>query len=184
VVNRIRIGVCGYATSGKDVVASALVEHRGFVRLNMSDPLMRDLSVMDPLVDVAGNAHRLSTLLNRHSFDELKAVSTDFRQLLQRYGTDVWRTVDEDTWVRRVEQEAARYERVVTTGIRFANELRGIDVLVHVSRPGVGPVNGPVSDAGISAITRLADYHLHNDGSIEDLERATLVLADSLLGGE
>lgn len=178
-----RIGICGYATSGKDVMASVLVEYRWFTRINMSDPLLRDLRLLNPLVDPGeGDApQRLDDLLRVHSFEELKRRSPDFRSLLQRYGTDVWRAVNPNTWVERVATEAARFDRVVTTGIRFLNEMAGIDVLIHVERPGVGPVNGHVSDAGIGEVAALAHHHVLNDGSVEDLRVRTLALADQIL---
>lgn len=180
----IRIGICGYATSGKDVMASALVEHRGFVRINMSDPLLRDLRILNPLIDPGdGDApQRLDNLLRLHTFEELKQRSSDFRCLLQRYGTDVWRSINPSTWVKRVAVEAARHERVVTTGIRFLNEIVGIDVLVNVERPGVGPVNDHVSDAGIGEVADRADYHVLNDSSLDALRARTLALADQILG--
>lgn len=177
----MRVGVCGYAMSGKDVAASALVERRGFVKVNMSDALMRDLLILDPLIDTGGVAARLSSLIESHGFEGAKAMFPDFRRMLQIYGTEVWRTIDEDTWVNRAAREAARHERVVTTGIRFPNELVGIDALVHVERPGVGPVNDHVSDTGIGDVIRLAQFHLVNDSTPEALGDAMIALIDSLL---
>lgn len=177
----IRVGVCGYATSGKDVAATALVRERGFVRVNMSDAVLRDLQILDPLVETDGAPMRLSTILAAHTFDEAKSLFPDFRRMLQVYGTDVWRTIDANTWVLRAQREAYKHERVVTTGIRFPNEMIGIDVLVSVHRPGVGPVNDHVSDAGIGAVMEMAHEHLTNDGSVDDLRRSMLSVIDRYL---
>lgn len=177
----MRVGLCGYATSGKDVAASALVERRGFVKVNMSDALLRDLLILDPLIETDGAPCHLSTILALYTFDEAKYRYPAFRKMLQRYGTEVWRAVDEDVWVRRARTEAERHPRVVTTGVRFVNELNGIDVLVHVSRPNVGPVNGHVSDAGMHDVIERADFHLVNDGSMEDLGDKMVCLIDRLL---
>lgn len=177
----MRIGLCGYATSGKDVAASALVERRGFVKVNMSDALLRDLSILDPLIETGGAPARLSTILSLCSFDEAKARYPDFRRMLQRYGTEVWRSIDEGVWVERARREAARHERVVTTGVRFVNELEGIDLLVHIDRSNVGPINDHVSDAGIGEVIARADYRLVNDGSMADLQDAMVFLIDQHL---
>jgi hypothetical protein len=177
----MRIGFCGYATAGKDVAASALVEHRGFVKVNMSDALQRDLKILDPYIEVLGAHIRVSQALMVYTYDSLKEVSEDYRTLLQRYGTDVWRSVDEEVWVRRANHEADRHDRVVTTGIRFLNEMDGIDYLIYVERPGVGPVNGHVSDAGIQAVIDVADFQLVNDGTPEELQASALALVDELL---
>jgi hypothetical protein len=180
----MRIGFTGFAGSGKDVAASALVEHRGFVKVNMSDALLRDMKILNPLVQIdSGQTQRLNDWLEVFGYDDLKAASTDFRELLQRYGTDVWRSVDEDTWVHRAAQQAALHDRVVTTGVRFLNEMQGIDVLVWVHRPGFGPVNGHESEVGMRDVIELADLVLENDGTMDDLARATLNLADQLLDG-
>jgi len=176
----MRVGICGFATSGKDVAASALVDERGFVRVNMSDALRRDMIILDPFIGPEGV--RLSDALRVMSYDSVKHKFPEFRRLLQIYGTDVWRSIDPDTWVRRAATESARHERVVTTGIRFLNELDGIDVLVHVVRPGVGPVNAHPSDAGIGEVARLAAVTLQNDGSPEQLRQRMLAWADQHLG--
>lgn len=173
----MRIGISGYATSGKDEVASVLVEHFGFVRVNMSDALVRDLLLLDPMIETyRGQASRLSDLLSVYTYDDAKARFPDLRRMLQIYGTDVWRSVDPDVWVRRAERSAAGFDRVVTTGIRFENELYGIDRLIHVVRPGVGPVNAHVSDSGIEAVISRSDATVVNDGSLEQLRDRVLAI--------
>jgi hypothetical protein len=178
----MRVGFCGYATSGKDVAAQALVDERGFVRVNMSDALLRDLRILNPLVETPrGRAVRLLDILDTLTFEQAKANYPDLRTMLQVYGTDVWRSVDEDVWVRRARQEAARHERVVTTGIRFDNELADIDVLIYVERPNVGAVNAHVSDRGIVDLIDRAQHRLVNDGSVGDLRKAALSVIDAYL---
>lgn len=175
----MRIGFCGYATAGKDVAAQALVDERGFTKVNMSDALLRDMLILDPMI-VGG--HRLSTVLKAYSYDEAKDLFPEFRELLQRYGTDVWRTVDENVWVRRAIRtiREKNLTKVVTTGIRFPNEMTGIDFLVAVTRPGVGPVNDHVSDQGLEELIQHAHLHLVNDGSVEDLGAKMLKAYDGL----
>jgi hypothetical protein len=177
----MRVGLCGYAMSGKDVAASALVEQRGFVRVNMSDALFRDLRILDPLIETDGAPARLSTILSLYTPDEAKALYPDLRRMLQCYGTDVWRSVDADVWVNRAAREASKHEHVVTTGIRFLNELRYIDLLIHVERPSVGPVNDHVSDTGIAHVAEYASHHVLNDGTAEQLKERVVSLVDRYL---
>lgn len=179
----MRIGFCGYATAGKDVAAQALVDERGFTKVNMSDALLRDMMILDPII---AGGQRLSRLLAFYSYDQLKAQFPDFREMLQRYGTDVWRTVDENVWVRRAQQtiDSLGLVNVVTTGIRFPNEMTGIDYLIAVTRPGIGPVNSHVSDAGLEDLIQHAHLHLVNDGSMEDLRAKTIKAYDRIKPGD
>lgn len=171
--------------AGKDVAARALVEHRGFVMVNMSSALLRDMLILDPYVKLgeanSGHVMRLSSAIHLYPYDELKAQSEDFRTLLQRYGTDVWRSVDKDIWVKRAAHESAKHENVVTTGVRFTNEIEGIDWLVHVNRPGYGPVNDHVSDAGMQDVIDRAAFRLDNTGTEAELQAKTLALYEHLL---
>ena len=181
----MRIGFTGVALAGKDVAAQALVQHRGFVMVNMSSALRRDLEILDPYIrlDASDGDHfiRVSHALQVYTYDELKAVSDDFRTLLQRYGTDVWRSVDENVWVRRAAEAASHHDNVVTTGVRFVNEIEGIDWLVHVDRPGYGPVNDHVSDSGMQDVIDRANFRLDNIGTEDELQLKTILLYEHLL---
>lgn len=179
----MRIGFCGYATAGKDVAAQALVDERGFTKVNMSDALLRDMLILNPSVSAGEGVYsNVRSLVAFYGYDEAKARFPGFRELLQRYGTDVWRTVDPDVWVRRAAQSITErgLTKVVTTGIRFPNELRGIDYLVSVERPGVGPVNAHASDAGLWQLAGNVHLTLINDGTVEDLRKKMLAAYDRL----
>lgn len=180
----LRIGVIGFATSGKDVVADALVKHRHFEKVNMSDALLGDMMVLNPMVgiDDHGNFTRVMDIVERHGYDDAKRLYPEFRRLLQDYGTEVGRKrIDDDMWVRRVAERAAQFDRVITTGIRFENELNGIDYLIYVTRPGVGPINNHVSDDIRPLAMRRSDAALANNGTAEDLADKAIDLFDSVI---
>jgi hypothetical protein len=168
----MRVGICGYAGSGKDVVADVLVTEYGFVRVNMSDALDRYLQVLNPWVHPAGFVHlgdiRYADLRGLLNYTEAKRIP-EVRRLLQALGTDVGRAIDPEMWLKELEKEAARHDKVVTTGIRFLNEAAPLDYLVHVERPGVGPANDHVSES-IDPIIAISSITLRNDGTIEDLQ--------------
>lgn len=177
-----RVGITGFAMSGKDIAADGLKE-LGFVKVGMSTALMRDIVVLNPPIEDRNSpcpdcaegefkSIRLSTILQRMSYDEAKAAYPDFRELLQRYGTDVHREINPDYWVQRRHGiiEALDLELVVTTGIRFWNEFYASDLVIAIERPGVGPVNSHVSDAEMQDIIDAADVHVINDGTMLELQ--------------
>lgn len=45
----MRIGLTGYAKSGKDEVADVLATEYGFVKVNMSDAINNYLCILDPI---------------------------------------------------------------------------------------------------------------------------------------
>ena len=83
--------------------------------------------------------------------------------------------------MRRAAAEADKYARVVTTGVRFLNERTGIDYLIYVERPGVGPINGHVSDAGMAEVIATANATIVNDGTVEELHDKIVTLVEGLL---
>lgn len=177
----MRIGFCGYATAGKDEAAKALVEERGFVKVNMSDALQRDLRILNPLIQLNdGQIARLDYWLTKYSYDALKAVSDDYRTQLQRYGTDVWRTVNPDIWVSRAAEEASHHDKVVTTGIRYLNEIKGIDYLIRITRNGTGPLNDHTSEQ-LDPLYPYVTASLGNNGTVEELRAAVLDLYDRMI---
>lgn len=185
----MRIGWVGYAKSGKDCASDYLVAECGFVKVNMSDAMLRDMRILNPLIEVPedswtdwGPSVRLAVILKEYGYDDCKELFPDFRVLLQTYGTEVWRSVDREIWIKRAVTEASRHPNVTTTGIRFVNELRGIDYLIHVERPGVGPVNGHESDTGIGEVVKHAGFTIVNDGSVAELhEKVARVYHEILL---
>jgi hypothetical protein len=69
---------------------------------------------------------------------------------------------------------------VVITDVRFANEAAAIrswgGEIIRIDRPGVGPVNGHVSEA----MPFEPDEVIENDGTIEDLQDHLRLLAEPL----
>ena len=170
----MRVGICGYATAGKDVVADTLVDEFGFVKVNMSEALHRYMMTLNPIIgtdSVHGQARYRDIV---HEFGYVGAKRhEEVRRLLQVFGTEVGRSIDPNLWVKERDKIAGQYENVVTTGIRFANEAVGLTHLVHVDRPGVGPVNDHQSDR-IDEVIGLATITLVNDGTVDDLHRKTV----------
>lgn len=166
----MRVGICGYGGSGKDVVADVLVAEFGFVKVNMSDALDKYLRILNPLIPspfTEGNHVRYDRLRAHTDYVTAKKIP-EVRELLQRLGTDVGRAIDPEMWVKQMELEASKHANVVTTGIRFTEECAPLDVLIHVDRDGYGPVNNHISDS-LDDIFALAGMVIRNDGTLDDL---------------
>lgn len=159
------IAFTGYAGAGKDAAAATLVGI-GYRRVAFADPLKQMLAAM---LDVP--RERLEDRAFKDS--PVPGLGKTPRELLQTLGTEWGRAhVAEDLWVRLAMQRAAQHALVVMPDCRFPNEARAVraagGVVVHVVRPGVGPVNSHLSDAGLPP--ELIDRVLLNAGSLAELQ--------------
>lgn len=183
----MRIGITGYARAGKDEVAKVLVNEYGFTKVNMSDALHEAMMALNPIVHgvafeeygdqcqpdhLAVRQFRYNDAIRSVGYDEAKDTFPEVRELLQRLGTEVGRALDPNIWVNALNKRCEGITRVVTTGIRFPNEVDPLDVLIGVFRPGVGPVNEHASDQ-IDDIMMLADYTINNNGTLDNLADMT-----------
>jgi len=173
------IGLSGYAGSGKDEAAQALLKD-GWERVSFADVLREVAYAIDPYVDTSPNAHsppnfeRLSLVIDGFGWDFAKNRFPDIRRLLQRLGTEGGRSIlGEDIWVDTAFSRSAGYTHRVFTDVRFSNEADRIldegGTLIRIKRPGVGPVNGHTSDNALEDYA--FDYVIHNTGSVADLHQ-------------
>ena len=187
------IGMCGFAQSGKDSVASFLVKDHGWTRVAFADKLRDVLYALNPIVEVEwsdvyeyGRAEpvtridrqvRVQEIIERHGWDMAKVAYGEIRQLLQRLGTEAGREVINDNlWVTLGEEKIeAAGTPVVVTDCRFPNEIQMVrrrgGKLIWVDRPGIGPANAHASEHSVTAAD--CDWTFTNDGSLEDLYRMT-----------
>lgn len=109
------------------------------------------------------------------------------RELLQWWGTEFRRNVDQDYWVNKVKARLAeeKPEIALITDVRFPNEIAFIEEYgetIKVVRPGITAVNEHVSE---KALDHLPDSSwsavIVNDGSLEDLKRKAVNTFDALL---
>lgn len=170
------IGLHGYARSGKDSVGAVLIDKYGFTRVALADAVRDAVYALNPLIPWRSYAIpcTVQEAVDAFGWDELKATD-EGRRLLQAMGTEVGREIfGKNVWLDIAAKKIdAVTGPVVVTDIRFDNELLWLgkwtdSVSAKVARPGYGPVNGHSSDAGIK--DHYFDYHIKNDGSLEDLE--------------
>lgn len=170
------IGLSGYARSGKDEAAKALVA-MGFQRTAFADKLREFLYALNPIVDVYSQ-YRVQDVIDEYGWDGYKETSwgPEIRELLQRLGTDCGRELIGDTvWIDatlgRFENPCSHMVDLVVTDCRFPNEAEAIKrrggVVVRIERPGVGPANSHASETSLDNWD--FDHVIVNDGSIRDL---------------
>lgn len=179
-MHRTKIGLIGYAGSGKDTVAAYLMRH-GYTRVAFADPVRSVLLGVNPLITREGL--RLRDAVEAHGWDRVKRKIPEVRELLQGLGAGVRATLGESTWLdhalRRLD---ALSGPAVVTDVRYPNEANALRsrgfTLVWIQRPGVGPANAHPSETDIP--TELADVVLTNDRGIPELHAAV----DALVYGE
>lgn len=180
-MDRKKLGLIGYAHSGKDTVAAYLMRH-GYTRVAFADAVRNVLLRINPLV--SGDGLRLRDVVEAQGWDHAKRTIPEVRVLLQGLGAGVRDELGESVWLDHAlrQLDALSDRPVVVTDVRYFNEGRALQrrgyFLVWVQRPGVGPANSHQSEVGIPV--ELADAVLTNDRGIPELHAAV----DALLRGE
>lgn len=161
----IRIGVHGYAGSGKDSFADALVENYGFIKVAFADPLRDMLIDTNPMLMVEdGRPVYLADVVATLGWSEAKALYPDVRRMMVALGQSARGRLHERVWVDKALRSADGHDRVVFSDVRQLNEAQvlswtGAD-LVHVIRPGIGPAN---EDEAKGLPPSLFRYVVNND---------------------
>ncbi|MGW8953465.1 deoxynucleotide monophosphate kinase family protein [Streptomyces sp. NPDC055709] len=186
-MSELIIGLSGYARSGKNEAAEALVQY-GWRQTAFADKLREFLYALDPLIPGHyGAGHlRLRKLVDATGWDYAKVTYPEVRALLQRAGTEAGRKVlGENVWVNALFHEFADAPALVITDVRFPNEARAVaergGVMIRVERPGVGPAKdkwGRVHESEVALDGWAFDHTLVNDGSVRDLHLKLYGVAD------
>ena len=171
------IAFTGYAGAGKSAAAKILVEN-GWTRAKFAAPLknmlrslLHDQGVIPELIEemIEGRLKESpSPLLNGRTP----------RHAMQTLGTEWGRTcIDEDLWVDAAMRSVSG--PTVFDDCRFSNEVAAIreagGTIIEIQRPGVGPVNGHVSEVLVEP-----DWTIINDGDIEALRSKVLNAAQGI----
>jgi hypothetical protein len=181
------IGLSGYAGSGKDEAAAALVVG-GWRRDAFADRLRAFLYALDPWVDTYPDVGmvRLAKLVDAYGWDRAKRQFPEIRRLLQRAGTEAGRKIlGSQVWVDALMKDYDREnEALVVADVRFPNEADAIreagGAMVRINRPGVGPHTDPggwVHESDVALDHYDFDVTIENDGTVEDLHERLLSTA-------
>ena len=175
------VALAGKAGSGKNSLATVLVNKYGFTEIAFADAIRDAAIALNPLVpiDMGHNGElitstmRLATLVNSVGWETAKREVAEVRDILQRLGTEVGRQlIDPSVWITIAMNRANDIDgHVVFTDCRFPNEVEAVrsrgGLLVRVHRSGVDSVNDHVSESAIDDIP--ADLTVLNIGAKSDL---------------
>jgi hypothetical protein len=167
------IGLSGYAQSGKDTVAEVLVEDFGYKKVAFADAIREALVVLNPRIEVANMAMRLSSAVKSFGWEFLKKEDTGVRELLQRFGTEVGREMfDQNIWVDLAIDLVPDGSRVVFSDVRYPNEADAIKSaggsVWRVNRPDIFGVNDHESEHALKDYK--FDIQINNVDTVDFLE--------------
>lgn len=183
------IGLAGYAQSGKDTVAHILIKKYGFKRVAFADKIRELLYEMDPPVPVGVGSEKhvvgLQNYVDIYGWDVAKQHAV-VRSMLQNLGVGARKVFGDEFWVAQALQQVHFEENWVITDVRFTNEANRIKQydnaqLWRVTRPGVEAVNSHVSEHDLDNYKE--DVHLHNAGTLDELELLVQTRIGPLLNG-
>lgn len=167
------IGLAGPAQSGKDTAGSMMGEIAGFERIAFADPLKAVTLECQPDIRHAVKGAGWEAVKREHPFA---------RVFLQHLGVAVRDHVAPDAWVEAAMRKATPGGRYCFTDVRFPNEVEAIRArggyVVKVERPGVGPVNGHVSESALDGFE--FDAILRNTGTLDDLRSRVRIFLSTL----
>jgi hypothetical protein len=167
------VGLSGYARSGKDAVAAALVAQLGFTRAAFADSLKDCLYRLNPrIVRYDGRKSTVTEVVDALGWDLAKTAEPEIRCLLQRLGADAIVPVfGKEVLVDAALGRDPATGPVVVSDVRFEDEMTAVKsrggIVVRIVRPGCGPTNGHHSETAVDAAT--FDACINNDGSLDDL---------------
>jgi len=181
------IGIGGASGSGKDVVASYLVEHHGYTRLGFADALKQEVikkfrgTLIVHLFDVGWIYPSDPPDTVQQALQEIvwRHRTPLVRCLLQEMGTNVRRADDPGYWVTRWSRQWHQIKasvRVVVPDVRFENECSVIreqgGILIRAVRPAhCEPelIHTHVSEH-LATSDGMWDLTLHNTGTLKEFQ--------------
>lgn len=170
------IGLVGWTECGKDSLADVLEERHGWNRVAFADAMKEMLLAIDPCYKGS-----LELLEQRK-----RLLMFDTREKLQNLGKYM-RDQDEDYWIYEAGLRYGALEGVdpdrllapelntplLFTDVRYLNEAIAVKdaggTLVHIDRPGCGPINDHESESQTAECIAMADISISNTDTIEHL---------------
>lgn len=185
------ISMCGKARSGKDTSAVMLRSMFDFKGVSLDlisyarelkekvkyDFDMTDNQVYGDLKEVPDDRYIKDVVALSGTGGQEKHTSYwTPRELLQYFGTDVYRKIDPNIWVRLLRKKLDLNKNYIITDARFPNELDwsalegGYRVIVH--RECRSEINNicHASETSLDGYETDNDIHIYNNGSLEDLK--------------
>lgn len=190
------IGICGRARSGKDTFAKMLGE------------ALFDATGQRYVLMAYGNELKLRVQRDFDlSFDQLWGDDKELedkrypkkdggfwsgREILQFMGTECFRAVDNNFWVKQLfdKIDEKEYENVIITDVRFPNEADPVvdkkGFVIKIVRSDRQSIHGTThaSETSMDNYERSEIIEIINDGDLNDLRVAANQLVKSILEGK
>lgn len=150
------IAFCGYAGSGKDTIADALVAKHGYVKVRLADPLK---AMLRTLLELQGVTHPDEWIDGRYKELASYALAGKTpRHAMQTLGTEWGRMhMDQEFWLKCWANAAKNHKRVVVSDVRFPNEAAFLNqraaAIFRIHRPSLDvPAYAHASEAYVQAL--------------------------------
>lgn len=139
------VGICGLIDSGKDTIASYLIDEHGFRRLSFAESLKDAVAAVfgwdrEMLDGVTKSSREWREQVDAWWADRLGIANLTPRMVLQHWGTELFRNnFHDEIWVASVERKLQKTnDNIVITDCRFKNEIDAIHrsggIVVRVKR--------------------------------------------------
>jgi hypothetical protein len=179
------IGVCGDIGSGKDTLASILIEEKGFTKLSFASALKDAVSVIfgwdrDLLEGLTKESRQWREVVDEWWSSRLNIPLLTPRWVLQNWGTELFRNnFHSDIWLASVENKINKLsnKNIVITDCRFSNEIETVKrlggKLICIKRDSC-KAGHHISDTS----WKNADFDevIENNGSLEEFKKNVLNL--------
>lgn len=174
------IGLCGFARSGKDSVAKILVNEYGFEQTAFAAVMRQAALALNPIISfeteqgLRPHELRYADCIDLWSYDKAKTMFPEFREFLQRLGTEMGRHIfGQNFWVERTMAiiEASPEKDWAISDCRFLNEADAVrargGVVIRVNRDGCEAANDHISEHELDDYDY--DYVIYNEGPLDQL---------------
>lgn len=139
------VGICGLIGSGKDTIASYLIDEHGFRRMSFAESLKDAVAAVfgwdrEMLDGVTKSSRQWREQVDTWWSERLSIPNLTPRIVLQHWGTELFRNhFHDEIWVASVERKLMKTEdNIVITDCRFKNEIDAIHrsggIVVRVKR--------------------------------------------------
>lgn len=188
------LGLNGLKGSGKDTVAAYLIKEHGFERRAFADPLKKSVAALldipfHKIDEYKNNPHIYISVVNEvlgNEEGESRLIeSFNFREFLQRYGTESHRDVfGYNFWLNYTLPNDAYYvgRKIAITDLRFENEAVRVHAcggfVVNIVRSGLSMTDVHESEQPLPP--NKIDYSLMNSDTLEVFEGQIELMLEEL----
>lgn len=168
------IGFMGNIGAGKDILCDYLVARFDFVKRGFSDPLYKQLAILDPWIFNGAGFSKYTELVHIHRVDYVKRNYPEVRTYLQLLGAECGRDIHgPQCWVNRMAFNSRSDKHTCIRDTRHIEEIQWIrsmgGILIHVTSDREQAPGTHSSETAVD-YRKEADYFLENNGSIEDAQ--------------